>query len=254
MAPIGSGGITGGSGHALWVRLAHWLGAASLITLAFSGFVILMAHPRLYWGEAGNDLTPTLLELPVSRNYQHGGYEMRTSAFPDGGRAVSAVRTYDIFNQNGWARSLHFLAAWLLLATGLAYLAAALAGGHLRRDLVPRAGELRARLIWQDMRAHLARVPQAQGGPPYNLLQKLAYTLVLLVCAPLMVVTGLAMSPAVNAAYPFLAGLFGGSQSARTVHFLCFTLLALFLVVHVTMVVLSGFRRQMRAMTLGRSA
>ena len=253
MAPTGSGGFTGSSGHAPWVRLSHWLGAASLITLAFTGFVILMAHPRLYWGEAGNDLTAPLIELPVSRNYRHGGYEVRTSAFPHGAHAVSAVRTYDIFNKNGWARSLHFLAAWLLLATGIAYLAAALAGGHLRRNVLPRAGELRRQLLWQDIRAHLAHVPPARGGPPYNLLQKLAYSVVLLVFAPLMVISGLAMSPAINAAYPFLAALFGGSQSARTVHFLCFTVLVSFLVVHVVMVVLSGFGRQMRAMTLGRS-
>ena len=62
-------------GHARWVRLSHWIGAASLLVLAVTGFVILMAHPRLYWGEAGNDLTPALLELPISRNHQHGGWD-----------------------------------------------------------------------------------------------------------------------------------------------------------------------------------
>lgn len=239
-------------GHPRWVRLLHWLGAASLLTLAFTGFVILMAHPRLYWGEVGNDLTPALIELPVSRNYHHGGWQLSTPAFPDGGAAVSAVRTYDILNYNGWARSLHFLAAWLLLGTGLSYLAAALGSGHLWRDLVPRAAELAPRALWQDLRAHLRHIPAAHGGPPYNLLQKLSYSVVLLLAAPLMVVSGLAMAPAVNAAYPWLAPLFGGTQSARTVHFAVFALLILFLIVHVVMVALSGFRRQMRAMTVGR--
>ena len=128
-----------GAGHARWVRVTHWIGAASVLTLAFTGFVILMAHPRLYWGQAGNDLTPALIELPVSRNYHHHGWQVSTPAFPDGGAAVSAVRTYDILNENGWARSLHFLAAWFFVVTGLSYLLAGIFSGHLRRDLVPRA-------------------------------------------------------------------------------------------------------------------
>jgi len=112
--------------------------AASVLTLAVSGFTILMAHPRLYWGAVGNDLTPALLELPVSRNYRHGGWAVATQSFPDGGSAVSAVRTYGILNQDGWARSLHFLAAWFLVVTGAAYLLGGIFTGHLRRDLVPR--------------------------------------------------------------------------------------------------------------------
>src|SRR5215510_8889748 len=119
--------------HAPWVRLCHWLLAASVLALGVSGFVVLMAHPRLYWGEAGNDLTPALLELPISRNYRHGGWEQTAVFSPEGERAegkalvdgrvrpvVSASRTYEIYNENGWARSLHFLAAWLLVAAGAA--------------------------------------------------------------------------------------------------------------------------------------
>ena len=91
----------------------------SVVTLGVTGFVILMAHPRLYWGEAGNDLTPPLLELPISRNYQHGGWDARTPFFPNDERLISANRTYDIFNKNGWGRSLHFLAAWCLVLPGV---------------------------------------------------------------------------------------------------------------------------------------
>src|ERR1700739_2081113 len=102
-------------GHAAWVRLCHWLIAFSVIVLAFSGVVILMAHPRLYWGDAGNDLTPAWLELPLGRNYHHGGWgSPLASGDPPG--AISRARTYDIFNQNGWARSLHFLTAWAFAA------------------------------------------------------------------------------------------------------------------------------------------
>jgi thiosulfate reductase cytochrome b subunit len=174
------------------------------------------------------------------------------TAAPPVGKAL--VRTYDILNWNGWARSLHFLAAWFFVLSGLAYLVAALSGGHLRRDLLPQPRELRPGSLWADLHAHLRRVSPAHGGPPYNLLQKVSYSFVVLIALPLMIVTGMAMSPAINAAYPFLAGMFGGTQSARTVHFLVFAVLVLFVIVHVVMVVLSGFRRQMRAMTVGRSA
>src|SRR5215831_3257001 len=105
------------AGHARWVRLSHWILAASVLTLAFSGFEILMVHPRLYWGMAGNDLTPALLELPVSRNYKHNGYDERVPLTDNASGPVSANRTYDIFHQNSWGRSLHFLAAWFLVVT-----------------------------------------------------------------------------------------------------------------------------------------
>lgn len=238
--------------HARWIRVSHWLLAASVLTLAVSGFVILMAHPRLYWGKTGNDLMPALFELPISRNYKHGGWATQTTFISAAGPVVSAVRTYDIFNQNGWGRSLHFLAAWFLTITGLTYFIAGLATGHLRRHLVPRLRELAPRLLWQDVLRHLRLpLPPANGGPPYGLLQKLAYASVVLVMLPLMVLTGLTMSPAVTAAYPVLLDLFGGSQSARTIHFFSFAGLVLFLIVHVVMVALTGFRRHIRAMTLG---
>jgi thiosulfate reductase cytochrome b subunit len=240
------------AGHARWVRISHWILAASVITLAVTGFVILMAHPRLYWGAVGNDLTPALFELPISRNYMHGGWAAPMTFFPETNPVVSEARTYDIFNENGWARSLHFLAAWCLVVTALIYLAAGLVGGHLRRHLIPRARELSPRLLWRDIVTHLRLpMPRAPGGPPYGLLQKLVYFVVVFLALPLIVVTGLTMSPAVTAAYPVLLDVFGGSQSARTIHFFAFAALLLFLVVHVAMVVLTGFKRQMRAMILG---
>ena len=234
-------------GHAVWVRLCHWLIAFSVIALAVSGVVILMAHPRLYWGQAGNDLMPAWLELPLGRNYHHGGWAPAL-AFPDAPGAVSRVRTYDIFNQNGWARSLHFLVAWVFaLALGL-YLLLGLLGGHLARDLVPRARDLTA----ADLKAHLRLpLPRAPGGPPYNGLQKLAYAAVALLALPVMILSGLGMSPTVAAGWPWIGALFGGSQSARSIHFLALCALTLFLLVHLAMVVLTGFGRQIRAMTIG---
>ena len=137
--------------HARWVRICHWTATASIFTLAVTGFVILMAHPRLYWGDVGNSLTPALLELPISRNHQHGGWVARAAFFDAPGSPVSANRTYDIFNQNGWGRSLHFLAAWFAAVSGLVYLLAGLAGGHFRRYLFPRGGELAPGVVWADV-------------------------------------------------------------------------------------------------------
>ncbi len=221
--------------------------------LAFSGFEILMVHPRLYWGKAGNDLTPALLELPISRNYKHGGYDKPVPLTESASGPVSANRTYDIFNENGWGRSLHFLAAWFLVLPGLLYLLLGLLSGHFRSHIWPRVRELAPRPVWRELVAHLRlRIPAASGGPRYGLLQKCAYSLVIFVAAPLMVATGLTMSPAVTAAFPFLLDFFGGIQSARTIHFFTSAVLLLFVIVHVVMVVRSGFRRQIRAMTLGR--
>ena len=211
-----------------------------------------MAHPRLYWGEVGNSLTPALFELPISRNHQHGGWVARAAFFEAPGSPVSANRTYDIFNQNGWGRSLHFLAAWFVAAAGAVYLLAGLAGGHFRRYLFPRPGELAPRLLWGDVVRHLRmQIPRATGGPGYGVLQKCAYCGVVFVALPVSVLTGLAMSPAIAAAYPLLRSVFGGFQSARTIHFFAFVALVMFVVAHVAMVIKSGFTRQMRGMTIG---
>ena len=243
--------VDGGQGHARWVRIAHWVLAMSLLTLAVSGVFILMVHPRLYWGEAGNDLMPALLELPISRNYQHAGW--KAHAVLCGRRSpISASRTFEIFNQNGWGRSLHFLAAWWLVVPGALYLWTGLTRGHFRAHVLPHRRELTPHVLWQDVVAHIRlRIPSATGGPQYGTLQKCAYSVVIFVAAPLMVVTGLAMSPAVTAAVPLLSGVFGGYQSARTIHFFAFVVLLLFVIAHVVMVVKSGFRRQIRAMIAG---
>jgi thiosulfate reductase cytochrome b subunit len=237
-------------GHTRWVRVSHWVGAASLLVLAVTGFLILMVHPRLYWGEAGNDLMPALIELPISRNHRHGGWDTPRPFAGGASATVSASRTFQIFNQNGWGRSLHFLAAWCLVVPGVVYLLRGVAGGHFRAHLWPGPGELAPRTIGRHVVDHLRwRIPPAAGGPRYNVLQKIAYTSVVFVAAPLMVLTGLAMSPAIGAALPWLPGLFGGYQSARTIHFFVFVWLVLFVLVHLVMVVASGFRKQMRAMT-----
>ena len=212
-----------------------------------------MCHPRLYWGEVGNDLTPALLELPISRNYKHGGWEKSVAFFNTSASPVSASRTYDIFNENGWGRSLHFLSAWFLVATGLIYLLMGVFSGHFRRRIWPGSKEFTLRLLWQEFVNHVRmQIPLASNGTPYNLLQKCSYAIVIFGLLPLIVLTGFTMSPAITAAFPFLLKIFGGSQSARTIHFFASILLELFLIVHVLMIIKSGFKQQMREMTIGK--
>jgi thiosulfate reductase cytochrome b subunit len=239
--------------HAVWVRICHWIIAGSLVVLAVSGFLILMVHPRLYWGQVGNDLMPAFLELPISDNHRPAGWQ-QTVTFADLASApISANRTYEIFNQNGWARSLHFLAGWLVVIPGMLYVLAGLVTGHLWRDLLPRRGDLAPGALWQDFKDHLGARARAVGaGAPYGRLQRWAYTTVALIALPFMVLTGLTMAPAVTAAYPWLLDLFGGQQSARTLHFFGFAALILFVVVHVAMVIRTGFGKHMRAMIVGR--
>jgi thiosulfate reductase cytochrome b subunit len=239
--------------HKRWVKSTHWVVTLSFLALSVTGFVILMAHPRLYWGDAGNDLTPALFELPISRNYHHGGWEKTMPFFQNAGSPVSASRTYDIFNQNGWGRSLHFLSAWFLVLTGLVYLLAGIFTGHFRRHLWPRTNEFSLPLFWRDLISHFRMQMQFAGdGTKYGLLQKYTYMTVIFFLLPLTVMTGLTMSPAITAAFPFLLKMFFGAQSARTIHFFASVLLVLFLIVHVVMVIRSGFKKQILAMTFGK--
>jgi len=143
-------------------------------------------------------------------------------------KPISASRTNEIFNQNGWARSLHFLAGWFFVVAGAFYVAFGVVTRHVSRDLWPgRAGA-------------------------YTFLQRCAYTAVAFVLLPFMVLAGLAMSPQVVAAFPVLHDVFGGHQSARTLHFFGFAVLTAFVIGHVTMTVLTGFGRHMRAMIVGK--
>ncbi len=223
------------------------------LTLAVSGFLILRVHPRLYWGETGNDLTPALIEFPIAPNYPSDSYTepARFAGMP--ASAVTATRTREPWNQNGWARSLHFLAAWLLILPGLMYLTLGLSAGHFRRHLVPRSTDLAGPVLKRELIDHLRfRIAPATGGPAYGAFQKIAYSGVVFLVVPVIILSGLTMAPAATAAWPWLLDLFGGHQSARTIHFFGFVGLVGFVAVHVVMVVLSGFGTQLRGMTIGR--
>jgi thiosulfate reductase cytochrome b subunit len=238
--------------HRWWVRLSHWTITLTFFGLVFTGIEILMVHPRLYWGEVGNDLTPALIELPISRNYKHGGYEKKGAFFDSPTSPISASRTYDIFNQNGWGRSLHFLLAWILVTTGLLYLITGVFTGHFRTRIMPRLKELYPSTLYKDIVNHLRLKVPPTTPANYNLTQKLSYAVVIFLLFPFMLMTGITMSPAVAAAFPFLLDWAGGFQSARTAHFLASVALELFLIIHFAMVIITGFKQHIRAMTIGK--
>jgi thiosulfate reductase cytochrome b subunit len=227
------------SRHSALVRVTHWITTLSFLALLVTGVEILISHPRFYWGEAGNVLTPPLFKLPIpaSRSTVPTGYG------------------YVLPDQNGWSRYLHFQAAWVAVLTGLLYVISGLFTGHLRKNLIPRGADLRGRALWIVIANHLRfKPPDTAEAWSYNLLQRLTYLFVIFVLFPLIIWTGLAMSPAIASVFPPAVTVLGGQQSARTIHFFVSLFLLLFLLVHIAMVCLAGFRNRMRAMITGRAA
>jgi thiosulfate reductase cytochrome b subunit len=188
--------------HSALVRATHWVNTLSFFALVVSGIAILIAHPRLYWGESGGVGAPSLFDLPIPFMLGH----------------------------SGWGRYLHFLSAWVCVVNGLLYVLSGLLTRHFRKDLLP------ARIVTADS---------------YNVFQRLAYSAVVFVLFPLIVITGLAMSPAIASVLPALVSMFGGQQSARTIHFFVAICLVLFFFGHVAMVCLAGFTNPVRAMITG---
>lgn len=225
--------------HSAVVRVTHWITTICFVALLVSGVEVLISHPRFYWGETGNVLTPALFTLPIpaSRGTVPTGYG------------------YVLPDQNGWSRYLHFQAAWVLVLTGLIYGLFGLLSGHFRRNLLPAGADRSWRALSMGIAQHLRfRAASEAGAESYNVLQRLTYLIVIFVLFPLVIWTGLAMSPAIASALPATVTILGGQQSARTIHFFVSLLLSLFLLVHVVMVCVAGFRSRMRAMITGRSA
>jgi thiosulfate reductase cytochrome b subunit len=224
--------------HSVLVRVTHWITTLCFFALLITGAEIVISHPRFYWGETGNILTTPLFKLPIpsSRNLVPTGYG------------------YVMPDQNGWSRALHFEAAWVAVVTGLLYAISGLFSGHFRRDLLPRKADLSWREFWAAVadRLRLRRTSVAVSSS-YNLLQRLSYLFVIFVLFPLVIWTGLALSPAFDSAFPATVTLLGGRQSARTLHFFVSIALTIFLLVHVLMVLLAGFWNRTRAMITGRS-
>ena len=222
--------------HTALVRVTHWLTTGCFFALLVSGLEIVVSHPRFYWGESGNVLTPALFSLPI----------------PSSRATVPTGYGYVLPDQNGWSRYLHFQAAWVLVLTGALYVVWGVSSGHFRKHLLPDASDRSMRAFSSALLQHLrfAR-PVAEEAWSYNLVQRLTYILVIFVLFPLVIWTGLAMSPAFVSAVPSMVTILGGRQSARTLHFLVSVSLVAFLLVHVGMVWFAGFGTRVRAMITG---
>ncbi len=207
--------------------------------LLLTGAEIVVSHPRFYWGETGNSGTPALFTLPI----------------PSSRETVPTGYGYVMPDQNGWSRYLHFEAAWVLVLTGMVYVVAGLCTAHFLRNLFPPSADRSWRAFWNVFQNLLRRAPPDETeSRSYNVVQRVSYLLVIFVLFPLVIWTGLALSPSFDSAFPATVNLLGGRQSARTLHFFVSGLLVVFLVVHIAMIVLAGFWSRVRAMITGRAA
>ena len=214
--------------HSAVVRVTHWINTLSFVGLLVSGIAILLAHPRLYWGETGNVGTPSLIDLPLP---------------------------FVLKNQSGWGRSLHFLSAWVGVINGLVYALSGFLTQHFHRNLLPAKADLAWGSVARSVSSQLHwKRPGKEESPTYNVVQRLTYLVVVFGFFPLVIWTGLAMSPAIASVFPALVNVLGGQQSARTMHFFVAGFLVLFLIVHIFMVCRAGFRNRVGTMITGHTA
>jgi thiosulfate reductase cytochrome b subunit len=255
--------------HGVVVRITHWINALSLLVLLLSGLQIFNAHPALYWGQQSDFGRPWLAMGAYEQGGQlHGVTNVGGASFDTTGflgastdhgvltpRGFPAWLTLPSFRYLALGRRWHFFFAWVFAINGAIYVASAILLGHLRRDLLPSADQLRPRHVLQEVWDHMRlKFPKGEAAKHYNVLQKGAYLSVAFILLPLMVLSGMTMSPMLDAAFPWLLDLFGGRQSARSIHFITANLIVLFFLVHIAMVVLSGFWNNVRSMITGRYA
>ncbi len=255
--------------HAAVTRLTHWINVVALSLLLMSGLQIFNAHPALYWGQRSYFERPWISMTAEERGAgmvgftQVGPWKFETTGlFGYSGkmgerepRGFPAWATLPASRDLADGRRWHFFFAWLFVINGLVYWGTNLLNGHVRRDLVPTKKDLAPKNLWHEIVTHAQlKFPKGEEARHYNVLQKGAYLSVVLILLPLMVLTGLTMSPGFDAGAPWLLDLFGGRQSARTIHFISASLIVAFILVHLAMVVASGTWNNIRSMITGRYA
>ena len=254
--------------HRLPVRIMHWINVISFFLMLMSGLGIFNAHPHLYWGKDSHFETP-LLSI-TSQPGPHGeprgitrvaGHSFNTDGVLGASRvkgdaepSTRAFPSWATIPGRQWlamARNWHLFFAWVFVLNGIAYVAYSIFSGHLRRDLVPTAAELRT--IGSSIKDHLRfKHPAGEAARRYNVLQSLTYLIVIFGLLPLMVVAGLAMSPRLDALFGGgWVDLLGGRQSARTLHFVAAFCLVGFVIVHVFEVIVTGLWNNLRSMITG---
>jgi len=253
--------------HTLVVRISHWLNVLSICLLLMSGLQIFNAHPSLYWGQKATFAEPWLHMGAVTRGETTMGVTTlgplsfnTTGLFGYSGkvgarepRGFPSWATIPSYRALVDGRHWHFFFAWLFVLNGAFYVIGNLLNGHIRRDLLPTADQLTRKHLWHEIIEHARlRFPKGEEARRYNVIQKFTYLAVIFGVLPLMILTGLTMSPAVNAGQPWLVEVFGGRQSARSLHFICANLIVLFVLVHVALVIVVGFFNSMRSMITGR--
>ena len=250
--------------HRLPTRIWHWVNAVTLLVLLMSGLMIFNAHPRLYWGQYGANIDHAWLEIGATKDtgfFRVGSLQVETTGVL--GRWTDAKGAERTWAFPGWAtiptsynladgRRWHLFFAWVLAIGLTLYMPWTVFGGHLKKDIHVRRGEWSPRHIWHDIKDHARlRFPTGEAAAHYNILQKLSYIGVIFVLLPLMIATGLTMSPGFNATAPWLLDVFGGRQSARSIHFIAAWTLVAFFFVHILMVMLAGPVNEIRSMLSG---
>jgi thiosulfate reductase cytochrome b subunit len=256
--------------HSALVRLTHWINVFCFSLLLMTGAQIFNAHPRLYWGEYGADNDHAWLSIDSLQSgssvrgvLRLGSLTLETTgllgASKDEGtlaaRGFPSWLTIPSYQDLAAGRRWHFFFAWLFAINGAVYLIAGLVSRHFRRDLLPATSELAPKHLAHEVVTHAKlQFPKGEAARRYNVLQKLSYMGVAFVLLPLMVLTGLTMSPGMDSAFHVLLDIFGGRPSARSLHFICASLLVAFVVVHIVMVLVSGVWNNLRSMITGKYA
>ncbi|MEW4467285.1 cytochrome b/b6 domain-containing protein [Parasphingorhabdus sp. JC815] len=250
--------------HRLPTRIWHWVNALCILVMVMSGLTIFNAHPRLYWGEYGanDDYAWAAVGSSQSTGYVRiGNRKIDTTGYIGNWRdSAGNIQTWAI---PGWAtipsyyslaegRRWHFFFAWVFSIALTLFMIISLLNRHVQRDIHIKRAEWQPSHIWRDIKNHLRlRFHEPESTHIYNILQKFSYIAVIFVLLPLMVFTGLAMSPAMDANWPWLTDIFGGRQSARSIHFLGMFSLVLFFIFHMIALLLAGPIKQTWAMIAG---
>ncbi|HEY4203006.1 MAG TPA: cytochrome b/b6 domain-containing protein [Devosiaceae bacterium] len=249
--------------QALLTRVTHWVWAVTLFFMLVTGLQIFNAYPALHIGQESlfNGENAILQMFAINDNGTYRGQTKifghtfdTTGLFGMSGtqeqpqfRGFPAWATVPSYQDLATGRVMHFFFGWILVATMLVWFIGSLINGHIRRDVIPLDRDIKQ--LPQDIADH-ARL-RFHHTRSYNALQKITYSIVFFILFPLIIATGLTMSPGMDSGFPWLLELFGGRQTARTIHFAVMALLVLFFIVHIVMVLAAGPFNELRSMISG---